>query len=318
MQALSITATAAPALRRAWPKALRAIGMLHARSADAMLLDRLAAHDLQGRVHSVFERVINIEADDGGLYTLSCSALDDAPRSAVIDVPRLGAECAAVGDAVEARGHRLVVGPRMTVSFASAIAWDAELDDYPAMDATLRANGRRLRKLLAEAGACGGMVADPRRDDRFATAVSALLRQRAEAVCDALVRGDAAEAATHACTLIGLGPGLTPSGDDFLVGLLAVLNVAGSPLQACRAPLAAAVIDSRDATNAISHAALAEAAHGRVRASIAALVGAAMRCTPPALDAAARRVLAIGATSGTDIALGIVSAFEAGLRAACR
>jgi hypothetical protein len=67
---------------------------------------------------------------------------------------------------------------------------------------------------------------------------------------------------------------------------------------------------SKTATNAISHAAVAAAARGEVRQSVARLLacmhGGDRQEICPALD----DVLAIGSSSGTDIAWGVVCGLD--------
>jgi hypothetical protein len=64
------------------------------------------------------------------------------------------------------------------------------------------------------------------------------------------------------------------------------------------------------ATHAISLAALTQAAAGRVRASIAALVEHLLHRPPEAVVAPLRAVLAIGSTSGNDIVAGLRCGLE--------
>jgi hypothetical protein len=52
-------------------------------------------------------------------------------------------------------------------------------------------------------------------------------REEIAALCEALVGGDETGASQHAVGLLGLGPGLTPAGDDVVCGLLAGLSVLG-------------------------------------------------------------------------------------------
>jgi hypothetical protein len=49
-------------------------------------------------------------------------------------------------------------------------------------------------------------------------------------LADAIARTDPAAFAGEAAALVGLGEGLTPAGDDVLVGALAALHAAGHPL----------------------------------------------------------------------------------------
>lgn len=115
-----------------------------------------------------------------------------------------------------------------------------------------------------------------------------------------LIRGDAA-AATK---LIGLGRGLTPSGDDFLCGYFAVLNALSVPAVTLREE----VFDNLDRTTAIS----------------AAYIGAVLgRRYFTVYDRAVRAifgegdfkedvdfVLSMGASSGTDTMIGALTAAQ--------
>lgn len=98
---------------------------------------------------------------------------------------------------------------------------------------------------------------------------------------DAWLAGRELEAAAE--RLIGLGPGLTPSGDDYLGGILVALHIAGRPAKArdlwrWLAPRLAA------RTSGLSAAHLAAAAHGEAHESLHACI-AALACG----DAGARR-----------------------------
>lgn len=114
--------------------------------------------------------------------------------------------------------------------------------------------------------------------------------------------------------MLGLGPGLTPSGDDFLVGLFAMLNVPGSPCRGWLGGGTAVLEHAGDATHAISLAALEAAAGGRVRESIVALIEALLHGSPASLFHPLRRVLAIGATSGADLVAGILAGLDLNLQ----
>src|SRR5262249_15826683 len=117
--------------------------------------------------------------------------------------------------------------------------------------------------------------------------------------------GDAARCLRAATALLGLGPGLTPSRDDCLVGWRAGLWVGGADggaLLAVTAPglLAAA----RERTGALSRAFLAAAVEGQVAEPVRAFVVA----PGPSQRAALR---ALGATSGSDLLAGYCLARQA-------
>ncbi|SEG32617.1 Protein of unknown function [Nonomuraea solani] len=116
-------------------------------------------------------------------------------------------------------------------------------------------------------------------------------------------------AVTAAEQLVGLGPGLTPSGDDVLAGLLVTLRHLGAAAGAERAVwladwLAATVtFDARTRTTPISATLLHCAARGEASPEVTAVLrGLAGR---QALEPALRRLYRLGHTSGADLAQGI-------------
>jgi hypothetical protein len=108
-----------------------------------------------------------------------------------------------------------------------------------------------------------------------------------------------------AAGLLGRGPGLTPAGDDLLAGLLLGCLAFGGPAGS----LAAAVDSLGPAqTTALSAALLRHAARGECIGEVAALAAALTAGGP--VESAASRLLGVGHTSGTALALGLVLAAE--------
>jgi hypothetical protein len=124
-------------------------------------------------------------------------------------------------------------------------------------------------------------------------------------LADALAGGrfSAAAASDAVAGLIGLGPGLTPSGDDFLVGMLATLDALGE--HEAHAALARAVLTLAPArTSPLSACLLGAVACGHVGEHAHAAVSAAMSGRPTDAIAAIR---AIGHTSGWDMLAGVAA-----------
>lgn len=112
--------------------------------------------------------------------------------------------------------------------------------------------------------------------------------------------------------LAGLGPGLTPSGDDVLVGALALLDaLADRHAGACamRANLARAVSHIPPGlTSPLSRCFLRVAAAGHVGECLHAAVSSCLTADP---DAAVAAIRDIGHSSGWDMMAGIVTALDA-------
>jgi hypothetical protein len=123
---------------------------------------------------------------------------------------------------------------------------------------------------------------------------------------------DDADAATRAAAhLIGLGPGLTPAGDDYIGGVFfarAMLDRADSR-ERWRAAGDIISARARQATHPISAVFLADLIAGRGHAPLHELArGLAGGASPPTVLDAARRLARIGHSSGWDILAGLLAA----------
>ncbi|GAB3074399.1 DUF2877 domain-containing protein [Nocardioides zeae] len=134
------------------------------------------------------------------------------------------------------------------------------------------------------------------------------------AVTHAWTGGHATPAAlvADAPTLIGRGPGLTPTGDDLCSGVLLVHRVLGTPGTDAAA---AAVLDlARTRTTTASRLLLAAAAEGRATPAVRRVLTTLLAPGPGdpevtgalgVLDRHVAALLALGHTSGADLADGI-------------
>jgi hypothetical protein len=101
--------------------------------------------------------------------------------------------------------------------------------------------------------------------------------------------------------LVGLGPGLTPSGDDFLIGALAMLDALEQTNM--HAALGRAVVAAADRTSPLSASFLRAASAGHVGENLHTMVAAILTGDADASVTAAAR---IGHTSGWDALAGAV------------
>lgn len=137
------------------------------------------------------------------------------------------------------------------------------------------------------------------------------------AVADALAVAHALAAGRPepALAVIGLGPGLTPAGDDVVAGALAVLALTARLHDSTRK-----AINARAATHTttLSAALLAAAGRGQMIPQAARLLTMIASGAPPArVRVAAGELFGVGSTSGHDLCAGMAGAL-AGLRGATR
>lgn len=286
-------------------------------SIDAALARELQCPLREARVHSVFERVINIAVGPDRLLTLAWRGADDAPESAVVDVDTWSGLCSQTAARVHLDRRRILIGADLSIDLGSARQWQCELPRFAHDTALLATNlPRALEHLECFGRGVGAGPRAPRSATGLDLALADAFRRSTQGLVQAITSDDEASARAHVEQLVGLGPGLTPAGDDFLVGLLASLNLTGSPCHAWRRIGAWAVELAARRTHLISATALRQAACGRVRAHLIDLCQALMHASPPMLRLALERVLAIGSGSGSDIAAGLLAGFDLHLHAA--
>ena len=140
-------------------------------------------------------------------------------------------------------------------------------------------------------------ISEPWRDHR-----------EARAFLDWLVRGAQAPAPRAANALIGLGPGLTPAGDDFVGGALIALHAAGDAALADRVAAWALAL-AEEGTGKVSRAHLRCAAAGEGHEALHDFLSALKDgevAIARALDALSR----VGHSSGLDAAAGALLALD--------
>lgn len=110
---------------------------------------------------------------------------------------------------------------------------------------------------------------------------------------------------------LGRGPGLTPSGDDILIGALAALwstgVLAGESMAMLRQPLECA---ARTRTNDISAEYLHYACRGMAAGPLHDLLGTVHGSRPSAVGDVVDQLASYGHTSGADAALGVITALR--------
>jgi hypothetical protein len=129
-------------------------------------------------------------------------------------------------------------------------------------------------------------------------------------LADLAAAGDHNARVAEAARLIGRGPGLTPAGDDVLVGFL--VGAAAFGLDAALLRRAIALL-APARTTALSAALLWHAARGECideLAAVAAVLTSQPACSPEQTRRAVSQLLAVGHSSGVALALGLVTAAD--------
>jgi len=211
-----------------------------------------------------------------------------------------------VGDPVSFDGFTLVVGTVRDCQASAAVA--AVTVGAACYDGLASGGGDRPDPSAL------GMIASAAREHREA-AGSASLSRAAVSRCDALLgnltrsagRGDPVAAAEASAALIGLGPGLTPSGDDVLCGFLLGRRLGRASDTAVDHVVTRVASSVAGRTTDFSAVQLALAARGRFGEALLGVATALEPTGSAGLSEAVGRCLGEGATSGADALLGLVA-----------
>ncbi|MBI2247959.1 MAG: DUF2877 domain-containing protein [Armatimonadetes bacterium] len=193
------------------------------------------------------------------------------------------------------------IGGVAEIAIHDTPTWNPELTrwDRPAFS-RIRANLRIVGSVLrAEApeGSFAVYLNDP-------TALAARPARAMKLLKEGLEGPSADRVAAAAQQLAGLGAGLTPSGDDVLVGTLISLSVL--PDDGQHEIRDAIVSAASGRTTRISEAYLAAASRGEAGEAWHTLLHSLKKSNDAEIQSATRRVMAFGETSGADMLTGFV------------
>jgi uncharacterized protein DUF2877 len=256
-----------------------------------------------GVVHSVYARACNISCGESLLMLLS----PDAPEGPTTLLLRNDSaldlrSCFQVGDAVVQSGARLLSNTADACA-SGATVWKPRALATRVEPSQLAVNLCAARARIAAQLEHGGSV----------------LHREARPTCARVERAcrdcELEQALLEATRLIGWGEGLTPAGDDFLVGLMSGLDALAVGSDARRgflSRLGAAIAARTARTTRVAAHYLRLAAQGHFTANVHALRAALLSTNDVAsvqrsVDAALR----FGATSGADLATGMLSGVSA-------
>jgi hypothetical protein len=256
-------------------------------------------------VHSVFHRVVNIEYN-GELVSLVCEHLGNDRNYLVVKLPvnlnffalglEQGMEVAVVGNILKIDEVVFVDCDEVTIwqdRRPSGLTWKGDdLSD---------ANVYAFQNALCCWGAKSGLVKLINGHDHPLTEKIRLLSKvvyenKKDGLHD-VISG-----------LLGYGPGLTPSGDDFLHGFIAVAST-GSDYHDLIDELYRTINNNLKSTNEISSSFLRKAMAGCFHEYLQETIHAVTRGSIEDVITAVRALITLGATSGTDIAVGIYMGF---------
>ena len=281
------------------------------------------AGDFDSSVHSVFHSALNLRPSNGeNLLTLVRSDEPDLPQGIRLDTPEgFSFENFQIGEqAICRQGILSFENSGLAVQLRGARRWECDLSGLeidtgiPAVSTAWslvwEALNQRQKRLHTE------IVADDllAEDKLISSGVSSKAGQAMRGLMKSTRHFDLTGTAAMEA-LIGLGPGLTPCGDDLLAGYMAGLWCTVRKQKDRThfiSELGNRIIELSVRTNDISRTYLFHAVHGQVSSRIAALAEAIRGAEEPyRLLEAAEQAIQNGSTSGMDTVTGLLLGISA-------
>jgi hypothetical protein len=280
--------------------------LARARLADETWLPFLTGQFGDAVVDSTYRHAVNIRLASGDLLWITANGATRAPNALLTDAGDFRSVLA--GQPVRVTGSAGLAVGALFVDLQDCHTYSCRTEPCGPVVGQLLVGRQIAASVLDRCGVSGGLIQTEgaaTHADAFSRATSTRLAAGAADMQAAVAAQDAAGAIAAAGALIGLGIGSTPSGDDYLLGCLAVLFMHdrtrrfGGEVSARVRPLC-------DATTPVSRSYLLAACDGRFHLDVTEAIGMIFLGKPAAIRSAVERVVAMGATSGSDTMVGIL------------
>jgi len=293
-------------------------------------LKALSGSSRTAKVHSIFDRAFYIQIDRNTLISVIKNNDYISPTSISVKEPKdksfksIGIK---EGMTIVIYNHSLLFGDNaLTIKLRKCSNWSPppipEQDDLTGLTG-IGLNLRILRDVIYTSPTREGLVPLLENVELYGPLnifvrpqepnVSERARPNIETMMWGLYRGDLDMVLKNVESILGLGPGLTPSCDDFLTGLMISLTIGGKALlkkdkgklgfyrkvsaEICRL--------AKVKTTIYSQILLNQARFGEGPKAVLDLVHSLLTKKPPHVANVSKTVIHMGETSGADIAIGI-------------
>lgn len=287
---------------------------LKAKSCDHKFLDYVTKSENDGlKIHSVFNRVINLIDANGNLITIANNELDNGPATLIVD-SKINFNFINQEMEVKYYDQKITIADKLQISLADLKIWTVPAARIDKVNSIYFKKNKKLfdsyLKSKLTTDGCGYFyLANFNSDKKFEQSpgmISKELNLRLSNLKAKLIAGE--DITAEIKSIIGFGIGLTPSGDDFLVGMLSVFYLLKEG-EKLFLEIVSILKKFKIETTDISKKMLKYSMRGSTRENIYKLINA-LTAEEKIKEKVIKNVLEIGSTSGKDIAVGIMTAFD--------
>ena len=289
----------------------------------------LSKKGIIGQVFGIFDRSVNVSFNDENILIIARKGVSNSPITVILDIPsdiRMTEYDIMTGENVTSLGSSIQIeNSKMVINLDKALLWNPQrLIKTDLANSDIMKNCDTARDMGIRYGKHGGLaellesfdtlIADKPSDTvgHNIYAVNAL--PHIKSLVGSALSGNFCAVGTTAGRLIGLGPGLTPSCDDMLIGFMSSLVLAapalGGDVEYARKINNAIVSYANSQTTLLSRKLLEHAAEGETVELIHNLVESILTGTGEHVREITLNLLAVGHSSGTDALLGLLLGFH--------
>lgn len=282
--------------------------ILYGLTADNHFLNLLHQPQSLGKIEQVFNKAINFTVENT-LYTLLCSSLDNAPNSCRLINTDFSLLTLKEGDPIYLSNKEWNIGENYTISFSLCKRWQPLTINF---DSKKLINENYLLYIANQIKNLDFILQDSssslfnyQGNNFFYLTVSKQLIQLRLNLIESLINKDQQSITKIIKQFVGLGIGLTPSGDDYLVGLMAFLLLKGHPASALFPAFYQGITQSKSQTTPISAITLEKALNQEYRENMQQLIQSLVGAQEANIYPQFLEILNIGSSSGSDMLFGL-------------
>ncbi|HHR5906981.1 TPA: DUF2877 domain-containing protein [Providencia alcalifaciens] len=263
---------------------------------------------LTGCIEQVFNKAINFSVNHQ-LYTLLSSQIDNAPNSCRLINKDFLSYKINVGDSVFILNNEIHIGENYAISFLLCTTWKPSTIYFVAEKINdkdylffLKSKFNEIDSILNKRT---HSLFNYQGNNLFYLESSKKLNELRFSLINALMNKQSSEVANIVSQFIGLGIGLTPSGDDYLVGLMAFLLLKNHPANSFYISFYQGILHSKGNTTPISAITLEKALDQGYRENMHQLIQCLVDGRNENIYPKILEILNIGSSSGCDMLFGI-------------
>lgn len=271
----------------------------------------LKEQPLTGKIHSVFNKTVNIITADESLYTLANEQVFDGPKLIKVPVNSWLFLENFISSPVVQKGDTIVIADYIQIKLENAVVKPTlRVDDNLLIQPDTIKRVTEIHSMLNNELDTVGFYSQTFMND-MEKMLYRFLKERSSMLIDSLEKNEIADLDVSIKKLVGLGHGLTPSGDDFLTGIALVLNSRKDYDKQLVEKFNSLLIGHATRTNVISQNQLQLAISKQSLAPIVTFINELYdNPNSSQVSKSLEAVLSVGSSSGSDIVYGIVSGIK--------